>query len=91
MYKTVLYIVPTILIMFIALSNFKRGFLLYLLFQMIWYPDTQLFKIGGSWINLNLISALYFVILYEIKYKKIKKKENAFPYRTPMLLSLIHI
>ena len=85
MYKTVLYIVPTILIMFIALSNFKRGFLLYLLFQMIWYPDTQLFKIGGSWINLNLISALYFVILYEIKYKKIKKKEIAFPYRTPML------
>ena len=60
------------LVMFVALLNYKQGFLLYLLLQMIWFPDTQLFYIGSSSINLNFICALYFVGLYIIKKKKKK-------------------
>ena len=67
----------------IAIINYKLGFLLYLLFQMIWYPDTQLFAIAGSWINLNFASAVYFAILYVLKVKR--GKRTSFPYAKPML------
>lgn len=78
-----LFIVPTCLIIGIAIINFKLGFLLYLLFQMIWFPDTQLFAIGGSYINLNLISAVCFSLLYALKIRK--RKKTSFPYFKPML------
>ena len=84
-----LYIIPAILIMFIALFNFRKGFLLYLLFQMIWYPDTQLFKLGGSWINLNLLCAVYFVILYLLKKTRIAKEKIRFPFLIPMIFIAI--
>ena len=69
-----------------ALLNYKKWFMIYLLFQMIWYPDTQLFKIGGSWINLNLICAVYFVVLYFLKRNKIAKDSINFPFSRPMFL-----
>lgn len=71
--------------MLLALFNYKKGFMLYLLFQMLWYPDTQLFTVGGSWINLNFLCALYFWGLYLIKKNKVGKETISFPYYRPMI------
>ena len=80
-----LFIIPAILVMLVALINFKKGFLLYLLLQMVWFPDTQLIKIGGSWINLNFLCAFFFAILFYAKKKKNRKELEKFPYYYPML------
>lgn len=79
------FIVPAFFIMFIAIFDYKKGFMLYLLFQMVWYPDTQLFQVGQSWINLNFVCAFYFVILYVIKKRKFKREILNFPFTKPML------
>lgn len=80
-----IFIISSIIIAFIATINYRKGFLLYLLFQMIWFPDTQLLQIGSSSININFIMATYLTILYLIKCKgRIKVSGDRFPYSIPM-------
>ena len=87
-----IFIMLASLVMFVALLNYKQGFLLYLLLQMIWFPDTQLFYIGSSSINLNFICALYFVGLYIIKKKKLSlHNKERFPYLKPMFCIAISL
>ena len=80
-----LFIIPAMAIMLIALLNYKKGFMLYLLLQMVWFPDTQIANLGGSWININFVCALYFSILFFIKKKRGYKEKVAFPFYVPML------
>lgn len=80
-----LFIIPSILIMFIAIINYKTGFLMYLLLQMVWFPDTQILNIGGSWININFVCALYFAMLYCLRKKTVGKEFEKFPYYCPMI------
>lgn len=58
---------------------------------MIWYPETQLFNLGGLWINLNLICALYFIILYIFKKNKVGKETIVFPFYKPMICIAISL
>lgn len=81
-----IFIISSIIIAFIATLNYRKGFLLYLLFQMIWFPDTQVFKIGDSSVNINFIVAMYFVFLYIIRSRGIiRLKGERFPYKVPMV------
>ena len=81
-----IFIISSIIIAFIATINYRKGFLLYLLFQMIWFPDTQVFKIGDSSVNINFIMAMFFVFLYIIRSRGIIKLEGErFPYKVPMV------
>ena len=77
--------------MLIALLNYKTGFLLYLLFQMIWFPDVQVFQIGGLWVNINLICAAFFVLLYILKKGRFSSETNPFPYTNPMIAIAISL
>lgn len=86
-----LFIIPAIAIMLIALLNYKTGFLLYLLFQMIWFPDAQVFQIGDSWVNINLICAVFFVLLYRLKKGRFSSKTTPFPYTNPMIAIAISL
>lgn len=81
-----IFIVGGICIAFIAILNYRKGFLLYLLFQMIWFPETQVFKIGDSSVNINFIMAMFFVFLYIIKSRGIiRLRGERFPYKVPMV------
>ena len=81
-----IFIISSIIIAFIATINYRKGFLLYLLFQMIWFPDTQVFKIGDSSVNINFIMAVFFVFLYIIRSRGIIRLEGErFPYKVPMV------
>lgn len=75
--------------MLISIFSYKKGFLLYLLLQMFWYPDVQLFNLGGLWINLNFVCALYFVFLYILKKNKVGQETIAFPFYRPMICIVI--
>lgn len=94
-----IFSIIAILIMIYSLIDIKRGFLLFLLYQLIWFPDAQLFKIQGlASINLNLIVSVFFIFLYIIKryasselygigtaWKKLQaKKKKLFPFKNPM-------
>lgn len=53
---------------------------------MIWFPDTQVFKIGDSSVNINFIMAVFFVFLYIIRSRGIIRLEGErFPYTVPMV------
>ena len=81
-----LFIIGSVIIAFLALMNYRMGFLLYLLYQMIWFPDTQVLEVGGSSINVNFLMATFFVILYVLKSKgNIKLLGKKFPYTIPMI------
>lgn len=81
-----LFIILSCVVMYIAFKDFKKGFLMYLLLQMVWFPDTQLFKLGGSFINLNFLVALYFTILFIVRRKNSLKSFRDFPYLIPLIL-----
>lgn len=81
-----IFMMGSIIIAFIAMVNYRKGFLLYLLFQMIWFPDTQVFKIGDSSVNINFLMAVFFVSLFIIKHRGIKRLgDERFPYKVPMI------
>lgn len=58
---------------------------------MVWFPETQLFQVGGSSINLNFVCAMFFAILYILKRKKVGKETIPFPYKKPMVAIAISL
>ena len=85
-----IFVVLSIVVMAVGLINLRKGFLLYLVLQMVWFPDTQLFSVGGSSVNLNLICSVYFILLYIGRMKKYSViNKTKFPYKRPMMLIAI--
>ena len=81
-----IYIVGSVIIALITLWNLKKGFLLYLLYELIWFPDTQVIQVGSSSLNINFLMASFYIAIFFIKCKgRIRRKGNKFPYTTPML------
>lgn len=81
-----IYTLGGIIIAFITIWNYKKGFLLFLLFQMIWFPDTQVVQIGGLSLNINFLMSTMYVLLFLIKSKgKIRCTGGKFPYTVPMM------
>ena len=86
-----IFIIPAILILLIAIIDYKNGFKLYLLYQMIWYPETQLLNIGGAWINLNFFCSTCLVILYYFKRRRVGRESEPFPFTIPMFVIAISL
>lgn len=81
-----IYILGSIVIAFLTIWNYKKGFLLYLLFQIIWFPDTQVIQIGGLSLNINFLMSTFYVLLFLIKSNgKIRRTGGKFPYTVPMI------
>lgn len=80
-----IYILGSVFITFVTLWNYKKGLLLFLLFQMIWFPDTQVIQVGGLSLNTNFLVSFVFIFLFLLKCKGgIKHLNNKFPYTIPM-------
>ena len=86
-----IFIIPAILILLIAIIDYKNGFKLYLLYQMIWYPETQLLNIGGAWINLNFFCSTCLIILYYFKRRRVGRESEPFPFTIPMFVIAISL
>lgn len=94
-----IFSIIAILIMLYSIIDLKRGFLVFLIYQLIWFPDTRLISIRGfASINLNLVMSLFFSALYIIKKQSSGKnksfyakkmcliKKYCFPYKHPMFV-----
>lgn len=81
-----IYILGSIIIALVTIWNYKKGFLLYLLYQMIWFPDTQVIQVSGLSLNINFMMSTIYVLLFLIKNKgKIRREGDKFPYTVPMV------
>lgn len=72
-----------------ALWNYKKGFIAYLVYQIFWLYSVALIKIGSKTIILSMGMTLYFLILYYIKKYNNKVTRVPFPYRIPFCLVIL--
>ena len=78
-----------ILIFAYAMVNYKRGLIVYLALQIVWFKDAQLINIPGlASINIDLVMDIAFMLLYIIKKKKLKPKLSRvqFPLTVPFII-----
>ena len=81
-----------ILILLYSCLNFKKGFLLYLLFQIFWFPNGKMINITGlPSVPLYFIMSLGFIAIYILK-GGFKAKLVSFPFMVPLsILSISRI
>ena len=75
-----------VLILSYSCFNFKKGFLVYLLFQIVWFSNGKIISMAGvPSIPIYLVMALSFVTIYIIK-GGFRAKLVKFPFMIPMLV-----
>ena len=78
-------IIATLIILY-SLINFRKGFFLYLLFQMFWFPQGKIISVEGlPSIPIYLYTSLAFAIIYLYKFGNKKRKAIRFPFFIPLL------
>ena len=81
-----IFSITLLLLVVYAFFNYKRAFLLYLLLDVIWFPNAKIINMSGlPSITVYLIGSMAFVNIYLVKKKKIHLKSTC-PYFTPLLL-----
>lgn len=74
------------LILLYSCFNFKKGFLIYLLFQIIWFPNGKIITMEGvPSVPLYLIMSLGFTIIY-ISKGGFRAKLVKFPFMVPLFI-----
>ena len=69
-----------------SLINFKKSFMLYMAFELVWFPNAKLISITGlPSIPLYFFTSSAFVLIFLLKRRNIKKSE-AFPFTAPLLM-----
>ena len=75
-----------ILILIYSCFNFKKGFLVYLLFQIFWFPNGKIISMAGvPSIPIYLVMSLSFILIYILK-GGFKAKVVPFPFLIPLLI-----
>lgn len=75
-----------VLILGYSCFNFKKGFLVYLLFQIVWFSNGKIISMAGvPSIPIYLVMALSFVTIYIIK-GGFRAKLVEFPFMIPLLI-----
>lgn len=68
-----------------AIQNFNRSFLLYMLLEVVWYPQAKLLDISGlPAIPISLVMSFFYVVYYVIK--KRKNIFSNFPLSIPLIM-----
>ena len=75
-----------ILILIYSCFNFKKGFLVYLLFQIFWFPNGKIISMAGvPSVPIYLVMSLSFILIYILK-GGFKAKVVPFPFLIPLLI-----
>lgn len=75
-----------VLILIYSCLNFKKGFLIYLLFQIVWFSNGKIISMAGvPSIPIYLVMALSFMTIYILK-GGFKARLVAFPFMIPLLI-----
>ncbi len=75
-----------IVILLYSFVNYKKSFLIYLIYQVLWYYSATLFKIGHKTITISMTMNLIFFALYFIKGNVVCYPRHKHPYALPLFL-----
>lgn len=80
-----------LIILLYSILHFKKGFLYYILFEIVYFPNAKIIEMSGiPSIPISLFMSLSFTLLYFIKYYNRKNVSNLcrveFPYLLPIFL-----
>lgn len=81
-----IFTILSILLLLYSCINFKVGIMLFVIYQIFWYP-TLLFEVSGFGLNTNLLLTVSYCFLYLINKNKHKRTNIKFPYKTPFILA----
>lgn len=82
----IFYIIGILIILY-SFSNFKRAFMLFLIFKMVLVQNITLVSIPGvPLLTLEVFLTLYFIFAFLIKRKHFTVDPTPFPFKTPFIL-----
>lgn len=79
-----IFTVFSVLIVLYGLIDFKKSFLIFVIYHVFWY-STKLFEVGGMAMNTTILVCGGYCVLFFFNKKKYKKIGN-FPYKVPFVL-----
>ena len=80
-----------LLILLYSSFDLKHGFIIYMIYQMVWFPNAKLLIIEGvstPSIPIYMFMSLGFVIIYFVK-GGFRERLVSFPYMLPLILLCI--
>lgn len=80
-----------IMIILYSLLNYKKGFLLYLVYQIFWFYGATLFSIGGKTITASMGMTLVFFVMYFLNSYRYPKPHTRLPYAIPLIAITISL
>ena len=76
-----------IIIIFVGISNFKKGFYLFLFYKLVLVTNITVIALPGiPLLTLDFVMTMMFFCLYYRSRKKIQLEQQPFPYKQPFLL-----
>lgn len=79
-----------ILLIIYSRISFKKSFLLYMLLEIVWFPQAKLVDLAGlPSIPISLVMSSFFAISYYFKQNKIKVNSLLFPLLVPLSLLVV--
>lgn len=76
-----------IAILIYSFNHFKKGFLIYMIFEIFWFPSAKIINLSGvPSVPISLVMAFSFACLYYIKTRKQKRKHEPFPFTISFIL-----
>lgn len=83
------FLILAIIIMLIALFNYKKGFIAYIIYQIFWLYGGNLITLGDKSIVYSMGMTLYFAVLFFVKVKRLRPAKEKFPYKFCFLLLIV--
>lgn len=80
-----IFTIISIAILLYGCVNFKKGLMIFAIYQIFWYT-TQIANISGLSLNTTILLTVGFSFLYLINKKKYNGAKVKFPFRVPFLL-----
>lgn len=83
-----IFTIISILILLLGCLNFKQGLIIFVTYQIFWYP-TEVISIGTVSLNTSVMLSLGYSILYLLHKSRYKVSKKSFPYTIPFIFIII--
>lgn len=78
-----------LLILLYSFINYKKAFMLFIVYQIFWYYNVSLFSVAGKTLTAAMGFTGAFYLLYFFKHRKYIHPKTRLPYMLPLMLMLI--
>lgn len=82
-----IFTIIAIIIFLYSVSNFKRGFMLYILLETVWYANAKVIALNNfPSIPIYMTTSIAYFALYLFKKNELRLSNAKFPYLLPLIL-----